>query len=144
MNFKKLLKQIGATGSFAASFAIFASIIGSGFAPPEAILFLTTFLGTGGFLTKSLLNDAKIAQAIKDLEESKRLVLLISNRFGKISLAELMVQMDIPLPELKAKLDELQKEGILGMEVSNSGEVLYTVSNPISLEDRLHTHQLIQ
>ena len=144
MNFKKLLKQVGAVGSFSASFAIIGSILSHGAVPPEAILFLTTFLGAGGFLTKSLLNDAKKAQALIDLEESKRLVLLISNHFGKISLAEIMVQMNIPLPELKAKLDELQKEGILGMEVSNSGEILYTVSNPITLEDRLHSHQLIQ
>ena len=144
MNFKKFFKQVGAVGSFSASFAIFASMLGSGHVPPEAVLFLTTFLGTGGFLTKSLLNDAKRVQAIKDLEDSKRLVLLISNHFGKISFAEIMVHMNMPLPELKAKLDELQKEGILGMEVSNSGEVLYTVSNPISLEDRLHSHQLIQ
>lgn len=143
MNFKKLFKQIGAVGSFSASFAILASMISSVHVPPEAVLFLTTFMGIGGFCTKSLLGEAKRVAALKDLEESKRLVLLISRNFGKTSLAELMVQLNMPLPELKAKLDELQKEGILGMEVSNSGEVLYTVSNPI-LEDRLHSHQLIQ
>ncbi|SFF25726.1 hypothetical protein [Thermoflexibacter ruber] len=54
-----------------------------------------------------------------------------------------MMRLDIPLHELKAKLDDLQKEGIVGIEVSQTGEILYTVSNSISLEDRLYTYKLM-
>ncbi|MCU0390143.1 MAG: hypothetical protein MUE81_03420 [Thermoflexibacter sp.] len=143
MNFKKLLKQLGAVGGFSISFAILASIIGSGEAPPEAFLFLSAFLGVGGRSTQLLLQDAKKAQALKDLEISKKLIHLVSANYGKTTLAEIMMKMDMPIPELKAKLEELQKEGILGVEISNSGEMLYTVSNPVSLEDRLFSHKLI-
>ncbi|GAB4109553.1 MAG: hypothetical protein OHK0057_09300 [Thermoflexibacter sp.] len=76
------------------------------------------------------------------MELSKKIVHLISEKYGKTTLAELMMRLDMPLLELKAKLDDLQKEGIVGIEVSQTGEILYTVSNPISLEDRLYTYKL--
>lgn len=143
MNFKKLFKQIGTVGSFTVATGIIGSIVSHPFVPPEAWFFLTVFLGLGGTGTYSLLQDSKKAQALIDLQQTKQLLQVISTHFGKISFAELVMKMNTPVPELKAKLDELQKDGLLGMEVSNAGEVLYTISNPISLEDRLHSHKLL-
>lgn len=144
MDFKKLFKQVGAGGGFLASFAQITAIISlGGEVPTEAFTFLLLLMGIGGTSTYSLLQDAKEERSQKDLEMSKRLVQLIRNSYGKTTFAELMMEMDTPLPELKAKLDEMQKDGLLGMEVSNSGEVLYTVSNPISLQEKMDTHKLI-
>jgi hypothetical protein len=143
MNFKKLFKQIGSVGSFAVATGIIGSIVSSEFVQPEAWFFLTVFLGLGSTGTYSLLQDAKKAQELVNLQQTKHLLRVVSSNFGKISFAELVMQMNTPIAELKAKLDEMQKDGLLGMEVSHAGEVLYTVSNPISLEDRLHAHKLL-
>ncbi len=145
MNFKKLLKQIGAVGGFTVASVFIIDTLRLGFQTPliEVLFILAVSLGIGLRSTQLLLRDAKKEKAQKELEISKRIIHLISEKYGKTTLAELMVRMDMPLPELKAKLDELQKEGILGIEVSNTGEVLYTVSNLVSLEDRIHTHKLI-
>jgi hypothetical protein len=145
MNFKKLLKQIGAGAGLTVASALIIDMFRFDFQAHfiEAYFFLAASLGIGLRSTQLLLQDAKKEKAQKELELSKKIVHLISEKYGKTTLAELMMRMDMPLPELKAKLDELQKEGILGMEVSNSGEVLYTVSNLSSLEDRIYTHKLI-
>jgi hypothetical protein len=145
MNFKKLLKQIGAGAGLTVASALIIDMFRFGFQAHfiEAYFFLAASLGIGLRSTQLLLQDAKKEKAQKELELSKKIVHLISEKYGKTTLAELMMRMDMPLPELKAKLDELQKEGILGMEVSNSGEVLYTVSNLSSLENRIYTHKLI-
>jgi hypothetical protein len=145
MNFKKLLKQIGAVGGLAIASAFLIDIFRFGFHAhfAEAFFLLFASLGIGLRSTQLLLQDAKKEKARKELELSKKIVHLISEKYGKITLAELMMRMDMPLPELKAKLDDLQNEGIVGIEVSQTGEILYTVSNPISLEDKLYTHKLM-
>lgn len=144
MNFKKLFKQVGAIGGFVASLAQITALISiGGEAPPEAFFFLFLLFGVSGTSTYSLLQDAKKENKLADLQQIRQLLEVVSANYGKMSLAELVMKMEIPLPELKAKLDEMQKDGLLGMEVSNSGEVLYTVSNPISLEEKMATHKLI-
>lgn len=144
MDFKKLFKQVGAVGGFLASLAQITAIISiGGEVPAEAITFLMLLMGVSGTSTYSLLQDAKKENKLADLQQIRQLLQVVSANYGKMSLAELVMKMEIPLPELKAKLDEMQKDGLLGMEVSNSGEVLYTVSNPISLEEKMATHKLI-
>ncbi len=145
MNFKKLLKQIGAVGGFTVASVFIIDTLRLGLQTPliEVLFILAVSLGIGLRSTQLLLRDAKKEKAQKELEVSKKIIHLISEKYGKATLAELIMRMDMPLPELKAKLDELQKEGILGIEVSNAGEVLYTVSNLVSLEDRIYTQKLI-
>jgi hypothetical protein len=143
INFKKIAKQIGALGGSLASLIQITHMISSEDVPAAAFTFLLVLLGVSGTSSYSLLQDAKKEKTKEELETSKKLVKLISASYGKTTLAELMMQMDMPVPSLKAKLDEMQKDGLLGMEVSNAGEVLYTVSNPLTLADRLDSHKLI-
>ena len=144
MDFKKIAKQIGAVGGFLASVAQITAIISiGGEVPPEAFFFLFLLSGVSGTSAYSLLQDGKREQAFANLKQMRELLQIITSNYGKVSLSELVMKIDMPLPELKIKLDEMQKDGLLGMEVSNSGEVLYTVSNPITLADRLDTHKLI-
>lgn len=144
MNFKKLFKQVGAVGGFFATLGQITAIISiGGEVPPEAFTFLLLLTGISGASSYSLLQDAKKERNLANLQQIRQLLQVISANYGKVSLAELVMKIDMPLPELKAKLDEMQKDGLLGMEVSNSGEVLYTVSNAISLEEKWDTHKLI-
>lgn len=144
INFKKIIKQIGAGGGFVASLAQITALISiGGEAPAEAFFFLFLLSGVSATSTYSLLQDAKKEKAFANLQQTRELLQIVSSNYGKVSLSELVMKIDMPLPELKAKLDEMQKDGLLGMEVSNSGEVLYTVSNPLTLADRLDSHKLI-
>lgn len=140
MNLKRLIKQgvaIGGTGI--AAIQLFG-MMSDGHPTPEALMFFFLSAVIGGIGAFSLIQDEKEENALKELGKTQRILRLITESHGKTTFADLIMKMEVPIPELKAKLDELQKEGILGMEISNSGEILYTVSNPIALEDKLKTH----
>jgi hypothetical protein len=99
--------------------------------------------GLLGTSTYSLLEDAKKEHALANLQQTRYLLQIAASNYGKVYLSDLVMKIDMPLPELRAKLDEMQKDGLLGVEVSNAGEVLYIVSNQFTLEDRLDSHKLI-
>lgn len=107
--------------------------------------YLLALLTTGicGLSIHSLLQDTKNEKQIKELAQMQKLLSLISQNAGRATLAEIVMKMNMPLPELKAKLDELQKEGVLGLEVSNTGEVLYTASETSNLIGTWDTHKLM-
>ncbi|SFF25714.1 hypothetical protein [Thermoflexibacter ruber] len=88
MKFKKLLKQIGAFFGSTAGLFFLDAILYNPFAAPMWGYALALFsLSLGGLSIHALLQDAKKEKAQKELELSKKIVHLISEKYGKTILA---------------------------------------------------------
>jgi hypothetical protein len=142
MHIKRLIKQIIAIGGVGVAAIQLYGIISSGNPTPDSVIYLFFFALIGGLGAFSLIRDEKEEAARIELGKTKKLIELIMQNHGKTTFADLIMHIEVPIPMLKAKLEELQKEGIVGMEVSNSGEIVYFVSNPKKLEDKFNTQWL--
>jgi hypothetical protein len=142
-SFHKLLDRLLAIGGTGVGAALLGACLSSGHVPPQAVLMTFVSFGVGalgGFRLQKRHYEALLAKAqgttpsapglpadsTPDLEV--RLLDMLALKKGQFSLVEAVVMLREPIDRVLPVLEKLRKQGVLGTEVSDAGEILYTSS----------------
>ncbi|MEN7550573.1 hypothetical protein AAG747_21815 [Rapidithrix thailandica] len=130
MKFEEIISRIIGFGASGAALIILMVGIGDGHFPSEMFT-ADMILGSVGGL--GVFNSIRLRKKRDEIKVLKYL----SYSHGKATVAELVVNLKMPIDRVKKVIERLQKHGVIGVEVADDGEMLYSVSNSRTFEEKL-------
>lgn len=123
------------TGSIASfiGLAVFSELIGSG-----DLELIIGVLSAGGVATAAGYNTVRLhKQQKKELFQKKQLdiLYLAVQHNGQITPTQVALQTNTPVDETKEILDSLSDAGLMELQVSNRGNLVYTLIDEVYLQD---------
>ncbi len=137
MGFKNKLFKIASaiTGGISSivSVAVLGDLIGSG-----DMELIVGVLSAGGIATAAGYNTIRLhRKEKKELFQKKQLdiLYLAVQHHGQLTPTQVALQTNTPIDETKALLDSLSDAGAMELQVSNTGNLVYTLIDEVHLQD---------
>jgi|GEM_PF-5417079 len=100
------------------------------------IVAITAFLGIGIGTTVWIKKE-------KDNRNQIRILKYINKNRGKATLTELVLALELPVQSTKKIIEKLQNHGMITLETTDKGELLYCCQDIILLQEKYKSFQVL-